>query len=158
MDGSIPTCAGQPADPAALPSLNERSIPTCAGQPFRHDSTWRGSSNQVYPHVCGAASFGKAVYSSRWSMTVYPHVCGAAMSPRRLALRMARLVPIPVYPHVCGAAGFILSRFQLYDGLSPRVRGSLVTRQPILPVASVVFAGLTPYLTVDSALRSYDDS
>ena len=32
-----------------------------------------------------------------------------------------------------------------------------VTRQPFLPVASVVFAAFAPCLTVDSALRSYDD-
>ena len=32
-----------------------------------------------------------------------------------------------------------------------------VPRQPFLPDASIDFAGLTPYLTVDSALRSYDD-
>ena len=34
---------------------------------------------------------------------------------------------------------------------------STVPRQPFLPDASIDFAGLTPYLTVDSALRSYDD-
>ena len=38
-----------------------------------------------------------------------------------------------------------------------RLDVALVPRQPFLPDASIDFAGLTPYLTVDSALRSYDD-
>ena len=32
-----------------------------------------------------------------------------------------------------------------------------VPRQPFLPDASIDFAGLTPSLTVDSALRRYDN-
>ena len=114
-DGSIPTCAGQPASTPVFPSRPS-----------------------VYPHVCGAASH--AVLSRRCQAGLSPRVRGSLEVPTRederyrsiptcagQPHRITGLTPdTAVYPHVCGAASNNGYFVPWLNGLSPRVRGSRI--------------------------------
>ena len=52
--------------------------------------------------------------------------------------------------------GHVFARAQGVPGGGDEHQGG-VPRQPFLPDASIDFAGLTPSLTVDSALHRYDN-
>ena len=111
------------------------SIPTCAGQPANCQCT--EGSIRVYPHVCGAAILTPAEQLTAKGLS--PRVRGSLHQRKG---RYAYLGSIPtcagqpppaqgtlcvsrVYPHVCGAAMVCTVSLEVVSGLSPRVRGSL---------------------------------
>ena len=111
-----------------------RSIPTCVGQPGPGERAAR--SGPVYPHVCGAASCGRA--GDRRGRGLSPRVWGSQRgrgSNKRTAGSIPTCVGQPswlsfckpfrkVYPHVCGAANPTRRTIIRHRGLSPRVWGS----------------------------------
>ncbi len=131
----------------------KRSIPACAGEPaMTHGSKTRTA---VYPRVCGGAF--KRDNNLDVAAGLSPRVRGSPSTP---AAGLARKRSIPacagepaaavapwrssrcrgrVYPRVCGGAGWIVVSMSVYDGLSPRVRGS-----PRRPPAGVKKRGSIP--------------
>ena len=154
--GSIPACAGDPI-PAAyqrpIPGLSprvrgnplrqqllrspQRSIPACAGEPRRIITD--GWQSGVYPRVCGGTPAGGNLHLQREGLS--PRVRG---NPEQTAFRTLRQRSIPacagephhpagtvmtctVYPRVCGGTRLAAAVECLRPGLSPRVRGNLVS-------------------------------
>ena len=111
-----------------------RSIPACAGEPAGPDGFQRW--NPVYPRVCGGADSkdeaqrladglsprvrgSRAVPPERYTMTRSIPACAGEPTPADLRC------PAPgVYPRVCGGARSGRLLYLIYQGLSPRVRGS----------------------------------
>ena len=115
-EGSIPACAGEPGNPARRPRLPG-----------------------VYPRVCGGTSDGP--HPQPGEVGLSPRVRGnlvkvplqqlqpgsipacagepAASPPRRQRAR--------VYPRVCGGTASMVKDISNTRGLSPRVRGNLLT-------------------------------
>ena len=112
------------------------SIPACAGQPRASRPTLLAM--RVYPRVCGAAGTGSPLARRRRGLS--PRVRGSLLQVRGKE-EVERSIPacagqphtiaslsceIWVYPRVCGAAVLPWGLAQLAQGLSPRVRGSLL--------------------------------
>ena len=134
--GLSPRVRGNPrlADAAPSPA---RSIPACAGEP--HPASLRRCCPGVYPRVCG----GTAGYDKRLSLSngLSPRVrgnprhtqkwtdlggsipaCAGEPRPGTLSARRCR-----VYPRVCGGTHLVQRRRYWPYGLSPRVRGNLLS-------------------------------
>ena len=119
---------------SALPCGDFGSIPACAGEPGKQRS--RLLAVQVYPRVCGGAI---AAFVNRESERgLSPRVRGSPNLHAGVFL-LARSIPAcagepparhsqdacqPVYPRGCGGAPLVPLRPVLFNGLSPRVRGS----------------------------------
>ena len=114
-----------------------RSIPACAGEPF-HDDV-EDDFIRVYPRVCGGTSRKRAAAASAIGLS--PRVRGNPQR-RRDCLRARRSIPARagepvagrrvvvsarVYPRVCGGTPPQRSLLSYAGGLSPRVRGNLVS-------------------------------
>ena len=113
------------------------SIPACAGQPAEGRRSPRLSG--VYPRVCGATGracvarepwrgLSPRVRGNRFSHLVKLLIPGSipacAGQPRR---RDTTACPMSVYPRVCGATCVIAETYSGDIGLSPRVRGNHFT-------------------------------
>ena len=90
------------------------SIPACAGKP--PDDLGLTGSTGVYPRVCGEACAGRVV-----PRLVKGSIPACAGKPVRSPSRRDRW---GVYPRVCGEALEQLRFEPVFQGLSPRVRGS----------------------------------
>ena len=116
------------------PVLQTGSIPACAGEPAEDQA--EATCEEVYPRVCGGT--GRKRGGSRPGCGLSPRVRGnrtgcvvpgrrggsipaCAGEPRRTLLT-AELAG--VYPRVCGGTPRTLGQFRLLSGLSPRVRGN----------------------------------
>ena len=114
--GSIPACAGEPRPPAPI-----RSTPT------------------VYPRVCGGTAGNP--YPGRPARGLSPRVRGN-LQRAELRQQIRRSIPAcagepsetamvdigrKVYPRVCGGTPVSDCGVPKSEGLSPRVRGNLVT-------------------------------
>ncbi|CAI8736319.1 protein of unknown function [Methylococcus capsulatus] len=125
------------------------SIPACAGEPALR--LRRGYRRWVYPRVCGGACAFCLHMSDSWGLS--PRVRGSHLGAAR---DRAQLGSIPacagepvqlrcsssqqaVYPRVCGGAVAWRNQAIGDEGLSPRVRGSL-----IMAKASVWVIGSIP--------------
>ena len=126
-----------------IPSLGQRrkwrSIPARAGEPAGN-SRWR-RPNGVYPRACGGTASGSG--SCRAVMGLSPRVRGNLLSIRgdRYFLRSipARAgephsayhlcLQRTVYPRACGGTGTVMITWPEDQGLSPRVRGNLPSKQ-----------------------------
>ena len=112
----------------------DRSIPACAGEPS--SGAFDFSAYQVYPRVCGGACFVWG--NTEQTIGLSPRVRGSRNfgSLRRESQRsipacagepvsfMLFALPSKVYPRVCGGAESALLVSSMFEGLSPRVRGS----------------------------------
>ena len=125
-------------------ALGRGSIPACAGEPAQCRT--RPGGHGVYPRVCGGACL-IVVGMAQW-MGLSPRVRGSLMA---FALLFGIIGSIPacagepncktrvslkiwVYPRVCGGASTPQWLAGSDTGLSPRVRGSLenIPRRPAL--------------------------
>ena len=115
-----------------------RSIPACAGEPCRASAACETAG--VYPRVCGGTAAWTPGGRAAWGLS--PRVRG---NPDRYLRRHRKAGSIPacagepcadclfgdvrgVYPRVCGGTGQPLTGVMVQAGLSPRVRGNLVSR------------------------------
>ena len=117
----------------------ERSIPACAGQP-EHSATAPVRSG-VYPRVCGAAvarhtdaekeiGLSPRVRGSRHTEVVSNAGSGSIPACAGQPSTSSRVISLTgVYPRVCGAAKPSQCRLCRAQGLSPRVRGSLLQKE-----------------------------
>ena len=97
----------------------------------------------VYPRVCGGAHDARRSFIAgeglsprvRGSLVLYFYLYATDGSIPACAGEPARrvgcLISLWVYPRVCGGAAFTLAGITEDQGLSPRVRGSLSTRQEV---------------------------
>ena len=124
------------------------SIPACAGEPPTRRLT--EDLVEVYPRVCGGTTYRPPMTKSGQGLS--PRVRG---NPRRGDARMMTPRSIPacagepscdypvltqaqVYPRVCGGTGPRLRWPSPRGGLSPRVRGNLISgRSTISPTRSI---------------------
>ena len=111
--GSIPACAGEPAEKLCYASLHE-----------------------VYPRVCGGTRSG--LKCSPLNHGLSPRVRGNHGQNKRIGISVGSIPacagepsapssPSPtgaVYPRVCGGTSFFLIVLSKVGGLSPRVRGN----------------------------------
>ena len=113
------------------------SIPACAGEPRSRDRY--SSPSPVYPRVCGGTAAAEIGYTSCGGLS--PRVRGNP-GGRGLGRRCRRSIPAcagepeqdlkkstiyGVYPRVCGGTGHSDTVAIDSEGLSPRVRGNLVS-------------------------------
>ena len=112
-----------------------RSIPACAGEP--RTRTENGSSDRVYPRVCGGTYAVGIVSLLAWGLS--PRVRGNLPASTRVSACTGsipacagepdmrwRCVSTPkVYPRVCGGTWLPPCGLICSWGLSPRVRGNL---------------------------------
>ena len=141
------------------------SIPACAGQPARIRA--RFILNWVYPRVCGATVF--TVFVQRVSRGLSPRVRGNRSVFQSLRVLFGSIpacagqpVAQPlfqlrqwVYPRVCGATSNLHRRLAWSLGLSPRVRGNLQLRGPVLDrVRSIPACAGQPLLRPQSGHRT----
>ena len=113
-----------------------RSIPASAGQPNNGGDLVE--MNMVYPRECGAAL--RKPMLMHWQAGLSPRVRGSRAKERPMFLP-PRSIPASagqpvgsvkgnharaVYPRECGAAGQYDCFSAFANGLSPRVRGSLI--------------------------------
>ena len=113
------------------------SIPACAGEPLR--SARLTTSNPVYPRVCGGTPPNRCL--SRRKIGLSPRVRGNLIYGVKGRSGWGSIPacagePIPglktmadlrVYPRVCGGTAWHGSGNVRIEGLSPRVRGNLVS-------------------------------
>ena len=147
------------------------SIPTCAGEPA--ETAENASRGRVYPHVCGGTECSTTPLTTPGGLS--PRVRGNLFLSRRLG-GLGRSIPTCagepggtpsasstpwVYPHVCGGTCCIAAPILAYIGLSPRVRGNQVVPdrlplrrgsiptcagEPGRPVADVTVTGVYPHV------------
>ena len=152
--GSIPACAGEPAEPGTKLRFSTVYPRVCGGAVARHGKAIvdaglsprvRGSLDLRLERRLGHGSIPACAGEPEpnrthpLSGTVYPRVCGGArwhlrqiddgagLSPRVRGEPplISSITLIPrVYPRVCGGAAIIFSGGPAPQGLSPRVRGS----------------------------------
>ena len=110
------------------------SIPAYAGEPLQRPLRFCWAP--VYPRVCGGTAVGDSVpnaseglsprmrgnpgystFASTWRGSI-PAYAGEPLQ------RPLRFCWAPVYPRVCGGTGGQLREFQIFRGLSPRMRGN----------------------------------
>ena len=133
------------------------SIPACAGEPMIQARCKR--SRRVYPRVCGGALYED---TNVWlDEGLSPRVRGSQSPGGRLG-RIRRSIPAcagepsgrtgrrsgsRVYPRVCGGAGGVHDAMAMFEGLSPRVRGSLaVNGTEVVAIGSIpACAGEPPW-------------
>ena len=134
VKGLSPRVRGSPL-PRMYHRLGNRSIPAGAGQPSTHLES--GHLKGVYPRGCGAARSTIQVHQRGNGLS--PRVrgshrgCPAAPTARgsipagagQPQLRLGSCLIRRVYPRGCGAAITAGLRISGWEGLSPRVRGSL---------------------------------
>ena len=115
------------------------SIPACAGEPAGRSIGKR--IGKVYPRVCGGTS--SATQGLTTAKGLSPRVRGnRRASCRRPPRSRPRSIPACageppscpssawerwVYPRVCGGTGLTISAKAFVGGLSPRVRGNLIS-------------------------------
>ena len=149
--GLSPRVRGNPhGDVAQLAAPG--SIPACAGEPAqrRHIVELHG----VYPRVCGGTGAAPAHRGTAWGLS--PRVRGNR-APLRVGRPTRRSIPAcageprrktrigglaAVYPRVCGGTILLLPVTAYGMGLSPRVRGNriraidLINRQRSIPACA----------------------
>ena len=145
--GLSPRVRGSPHTPNG-PISAKGSIPARAGEPGRSARPLRGS--RVYPRACGGAL--GAVIAANWSQGLSPRVRGSRVSGlsfRRYEGSIPARAGEPrssapsaqgprVYPRACGGAEHAAPPELRPQGLSPRVRGSLLPpHQATLPRGSI---------------------
>ena len=113
------------------------SIPACAGEPAQHEREC--ALRRVYPRVCGGTNSSRLALPWPWGLS--PRVRGnrflnllppspggsipaCAGEPKRYQNQDR---PNPVYPRVCGGTATRRRPSPQSKGLSPRVRGNPLT-------------------------------
>ena len=117
--GSIPACAGEPTLLPTSATYPDMVYPRVCGGTRRMLRVGPPVGLWVYPRVCGGTGGVGVVLKPSGSI---PACAGEPGSPKPPPLRVA------VYPRVCGGTYMALIGMGLVWGLSPRVRGNLVTR------------------------------
>ena len=114
-----------------------RSIPACAGEPSTRSLLTKKA--RVYPRVCGGTSVGRERVD--FTSGLSPRVRGNPGSRGRCptssgsipacagepSLTASQARELQVYPRVCGGTWSAVRPTILSNGLSPRVRGNLLT-------------------------------
>ena len=134
--GLSPRVRGNPPG-SRLFSRRRRSIPACAGEPLTtYEETTGG---MVYPRVCGGTGLAYAITMAVKGLS--PRVRGNRL-PRSFLPVLHRSIPacagepehwrrlprkLRVYPRVCGGTILRPGVIRRFNGLSPRVRGNLIT-------------------------------
>ncbi len=138
--GLSPRVRGSPPQ-TPVDELGQGSIPACAGEPCH--SYPMLTVTTVYPRVCGGATIERAIEPSsaglsprvRGSRSHDPADCNGRGSIPACAGEPIVLAGVQfdvgVYPRVCGGAGLLVAGHLLYQGLSPRVRGSHHQAHPL---------------------------
>ncbi len=135
LEGLSPRVRGSQLRVAGVGGLSG-SIPACAGEPRM--SRWATTANWVYPRVCGGARDGERTEHAGPGLS--PRVRGSHQKVRCPLVGTGSIPacagePSPVsqtpgsarvYPRVCGGAAARVTVKATTQGLSPRVRGSLV--------------------------------
>ena len=120
-----------------LPAATVRSIPACAGEPVGSHATL--ARYEVYPRVCGGTLV--AFCSSHCVLGLSPRVRGNLTTPKMPSTLIGSIpacagepatvaMPISrckVYPRVCGGTALTAMESGVNAGLSPRVRGNLIS-------------------------------
>ena len=134
---------------ALVMNLPSGSIPACAGEPVAGCTS--PSPTRVYPRMCGGADASDIATMAALGLS--PHVRGSpagdvhdplpagsipacAGEPPGRPLQGRRF---GVYPRMCGGAEFVTHHIDCVRGLSPHVRGSLVSL-----LLSLVLSGSIP--------------
>ena len=142
-NGRNPPAGLSPRVRGSRPRRRSRSprrgpIPACAGEPI--SAYLRAARSRAYPRVCGGAALGYPITVTEWGLS--PRVRG---SRRINVFRYFIEGPIPAcagepgggqprygqqraYPRVCGGAASVGECAGSAEGLSPRVRGSLLDK------------------------------
>ena len=136
VKGLSPRVRGNPTNRTAK-AIWRRSIPACAGEPAIRTTT--PLSSGVYPRVCGgtrgeplppkgAIGLSPRVRGNRPPLAVLHFVAGSIPACAGEPPPAGRaVVSHRVYPRVCGGTGIRNRRRPARHGLSPRVRGNLLT-------------------------------
>ncbi len=118
------------------------SIPACAGEPCATTPT--NPRCAVYPRVCGGTAFpcpprlegsglSPRVRGNRGQLVMVLPVSGSIPACAGEPLGPLQPAPAaPVYPRVCGGTSAVVDTRPCLSGLSPRVRGNLLTRRSVL--------------------------
>ena len=132
--GSIPACAGEPADSKRPQQMGAGLSPRVRGEPIVSQAS--PSRDTVYPRVCGGTALAATNTTSMHGLS--PRVRGnhcradvevinqrsipACAGEPRAGHRLSDL--FQVYPRVCGGTSSTVDVSGFEGGLSPRVRGN----------------------------------